>query len=390
MRILLVHNFYGSGAPSGENQVFIDEKGMLEKQGHEVQTFTRQSDEIRSQGVWGALKGACSTPWNPWMAHDIRSKVDAFKPDVVHVHNSFPLISPALFHVIGNQAKRVLTLHNYRLFCPAAIPMREGQVCTECLDQESAWPSVRHGCYRGSRLATLPLAVSVALHRRLGTWTQQVDAFIALSEFQKGRMAAAGLPGDKIHVKPNFYPGNPVVMPWLERDHAVVFVGRLSQEKGVETLVRAWRAWGESAPELRVVGEGPLREKLQSMAVGLPIRFLGQLAVAGAQKEIASSRLLVLPSEWFEGFPMVLREAFAFGTPAAVSDLGPLPSLVRDGENGTVFPAADAAKLLAIVRAAWSDHAKLEQQGRVARCDFERLYTEDANYRLLMKVYGCA
>lgn len=388
MRVLIVHNFYGSSAPSGENQVMISEKTLLEKHGHDVQTFTRHSDEIRSQGIWGKVKGGLATPWNPWMARAIRHKVDTFKPDVVHVHNSFPLISPALFYAIGNRARRVLTLHNYRLFCPAGFPMREGRVCIDCLEQRTAWPSVLHGCYRGSRLATFPLAISVALHRRLGTWTHQVDAFIALSEFQKECMAAAGLPGHKIHVKPNFYPGHPVVIPWPERDHAVVFVGRLSQEKGVENLVRAWREWGVGAPELRIVGDGPLRDKIQSMASGLPISILGQLSSADARSEIARARLLVMPSEWFECFPMVLCEAFASGTPTAVSDIGPLPSLVRDGNNGAFFPAADSGKLLEVVRAVWADQAALERKGANARRDFERLYNEDANYKLLTKIYS--
>lgn len=388
MKILLVHNFYGSGSPSGENQVFFAEKNLLEQHGHEVETFTRYSDEIRAQGAWGTLKGALATPWNPWMARAIRRKVDDFKPNVVHVHNSFPLISPAIFYAIGNRAKRVLTLHNYRLLCPAAIPMRNGKICTECLDQQSVWPTVRYGCYRNSRLATLPLAANVALHRRLGTWTRQVDAFIALSEFQKRLMTAAGLPLEKIYIKPNFYPGNPAVMPWPKRNPTIVFVGRLSPEKGIETLVRAWRTWGTEAPELRIVGDGPLRDKLQTMAKGFPIRILGQLPSVAAQKEIACSRLLLLPSECFEGFPMVVPEAFAFGTPVVASDLGPLPFIVRDGVNGAVFSAADSAALLAVMRAVWSDQVKLARQGMQARNDFERFYTEEANYQNLMRIYG--
>jgi glycosyltransferase involved in cell wall biosynthesis len=388
VKILLVHNFYGSSAPSGENQVFLVEKAMLEKHGHDVQTFTRHSDEIRKQGVWGTIKGALATPWNPWMARAIRRKVEAFRPDIVHVHNSFPLISPSIFHAIGSRAKRVLTLHNYRLVCPAAIPLRSGKVCTECMDQQSASPSLKYGCYRGSRLATFPLAANVALHRWLGTWTHQVDTFIALSEFQKARMASSGIPIDKIHVKPNFYAGNPMVMPWKERSNSVVFVGRLSREKGIETLVRTWRAWGDSAPELNIVGDGPLRNKLQSMARDLPILFLGQLSPDSAQKQIARSRLLILPSECFEGFPIVIPEAFAFGTPVGTSDLGPLPFIIRDGENGVVFPAKDDSALLGVVRAVWSDQVRLARQGMQARFDFEKLYAEEGNYRLLMQIYG--
>ena len=159
MKVLLVHNFYGSAAPSGENQVFEAEKALLQSRGHEGAEFARHSDEIRGQGVWGTVRGAAATPWNLRSAQAIRQAVARFLPDVVHVHNTFPLISPSIFHALaGKGVARVLTLHNYRLFCPAAIPMRAGKVCTDCLDQRSVLPAFQHGCYRDSRLATLPLA----------------------------------------------------------------------------------------------------------------------------------------------------------------------------------------------------------------------------------------
>ena len=387
MKTLLVHNFYRSATPSGENQVLEAEHNMLTAHGHTVRLFSRHSDTLRAQGALGAVRGALATPWNPLAARSLRHTCDAFGPDVVHVHNSFPMISPAIFPAIGRRAARVLTLHNYRLFCPAAIPMRAGQVCTQCLDTRSALPALRHGCYRGSRLATAPLALSVALHRWLGTWTNEVDAFIALSDFQRQAMVAAGLPGHKVHVKPNFYPGDPAVVPWAQRAPCVVFAGRLTAEKGVVNLLRAWQAWGPGAPELRLVGDGELRPELERMAAGLPVRFLGQLPGAQAQAEIAAARLLVLPSECFETFGLVVVEAFAFGTPAAVSDLGPLPHIVGAGRSGVVFPPADAPSLLHEVRSAWDTPGLLAQLGRGARAEFESRYTEAANYRLLMNIY---
>jgi len=391
MRVLLVHNFYGSTAPSGENQVFEAERALLRAHGHEVSEFTRHSDEIRAQGAWGALKGALATPWNPWMAAALTDKVKAWKPDVVHAHNTFPLISPSIFHALaGTDVARVLTLHNYRLFCPAAIPMRAGKVCTDCLDRRSVLPALQHGCYRNSRLATVPVALNVALHLVAGTWARQVDAFISLSDFQRQRMVDAGLPASRVHVKPNFYPGQPTVVPWAQRQPYVVFAGRLTTEKGVATLVRAWQFWGPDAPELRVLGDGELRSTLERMATGLPVRFLGQVSASTAQQQIAEASLLVLPSEWFEGFPMVVREAFAFGTPAAVSDLGPLPSIVRHGESGVVFEAANVKSLLNTVRNAWQSPGVLEQLGQGARKAFEAYYNEDANYEALMRIYQSA
>lgn len=387
LKILLAHNHYRSSAPSGENAVCEAEQQLLMQYGHQVETFFTHSDAISARGLAGTALAALSTPWNPSAARAVRASVLGSQPDVVHVHNTFPLLSPAIFHAIGKRAARVLTLHNYRLFCPAAIPMRDGQVCTDCLDRRSPLPSLLHGCYRGSRAATLPLAVSVGLHRALGTWTNQVDAFICLSDFQREVMVQAGLPREKVHVKPNFYPGNPAVLPWDERSPCVVFAGRLTEEKGVVNLLRAWQGWGAGAPELRLVGDGYLRAQLEQMATGLPIRFLGQLPAEQAQVEIARARLQILPSECFEGFPMVVREAFAFGTPAAVSDLGPLPSIVTHGKSGIVFQPATPASLLQEVRTAWETPGLLETLGQGARAEFETKYTEEANYTMLMNIY---
>jgi glycosyltransferase involved in cell wall biosynthesis len=387
LKILLAHNYYSSAVPSGENQVLIAEKTLLLKNGNQVDEFSRNNDEIKNSGIKGKVLGALSTPWNPSMARAIRAKVENTRPDVVHIHNTFPLLSPAIYHAIGKRAARVLTLHNYRLFCPAAIPMRNGKVCTECLDKRSPIPSMIHGCYRDSRVATLPLAINVGLHRALGTWTKQVDAFICLSEFQRELMIESGLPREKVHVKPNFYPGNPKVVAWPERQPCVVFAGRLTAEKGVINLLRAWQAWGVSAPELRLVGDGDLRTQLEVMATGLPVRFLGPLGAQEAQAQIANAQLQILPSEWFEGFPMVVREAFAFGTPAAVSEIGPLPSIVEHDKSGVVFQPANPQSLLYEVRTAWETPGLLERLGQGARAEFESKYTEEANYATLMDIY---
>jgi glycosyltransferase involved in cell wall biosynthesis len=214
-----------------------------------------------------------------------------------------------------------------------------------------------------------------------------VDAFIALTEFQRERMVDAGLPASRMYVKPNFYPGSPGVVPWSQRKPYVVFAGRLTAEKGIATLVRAWQLWGSDAPELRVLGAGEMRAELENIATGLPVHFLGQMSATEAQKQIVEASLLVLPSECFEGFPMVVREAFAFGTPAAVSNLGPLPSIVKHGESGVVFEAANPESLLNTVRAAWQSPGVLEQLGQGARQAFEALYNEDANYQTLMHIY---
>jgi glycosyltransferase involved in cell wall biosynthesis len=203
-------------------------------------------------------------------------------------------------------------------------------------------------------------------------------------------MIAAGLPSDKVYVKPNYFPGTPTVIPWAERGMYSVFAGRLSEEKGVVALVKAWIAWGVDAPELRIVGDGPLRKSLQKAAIGSSIRFLGQIPLEETIKQIAYAKLLILPSEWFEGFPMVVREAFAVGTPSAVSNLGPLPTIVIDGINGIIFEAANPLSLLNTVQNTWHEPGLLKNLGDGARQSFEKLYTEEINYSQLMSIYQVA
>lgn len=387
MKILTTHNYYGSGVPSGENMVFAAERALLQKNKHAVDSFTRHSDEIKGKNITGKIQGALSTVWNPWMTHAIVKKIESFKPDIVHVHNTFPLLSPGIFPAIGKKSARVLTLHNYRIACPAGIPLREGKVCTQCLDKQSTIPALIYGCYRESRIATVPLALSVSIHRKLGTWVNDVDAFICLSTFQRDLMIKYGLPPRKLHVKPNFYPGNPVVIKWSERKPYVVFAGRLTAEKGVLNLIRAWQAWGSEAPELRLIGDGELRPELERMAAGLPVRFLGSLNHEDTLAQIASSRLLVLASECLETFGLVVVEAFAHGTPAAVSNLGSLPSIVQHGQSGFVFQTSDSLSLLHEVRTAWETPGLLESTAQGARREFENKYTEDENYTSLMDIY---
>jgi glycosyltransferase involved in cell wall biosynthesis len=206
-------------------------------------------------------------------------------------------------------------------------------------------------------------------------------------------MIAAGLPTVRVHVKPNFYPGIPETVPWTERKPYVVYAGRLSTEKGVGTLIHAWLLWGPGAPELRVAGDGPLRKELEGLASTqplTPIRFLGQLTGDVVRNEIAFSRLVVLPSKWFEGFPMVVQEAFAFATPMAVSNIGPLPDIVKHGVSGLVFEPGNPVSLLNHVKSAWEAHGVLENLGSGARTEFVSKYTQEKNYNILMEIYGKA
>lgn len=386
MKILLVHNHYGSQAPSGENHAFELERDLLLSFGHEVQTYERHSNTLRSRGPLGVIHGGLITAWNIAAAQEMRRRVSMFKPDIVHAHNTFPMISPSIFSA-AKGAARILTLHNYRLFCPNAIPMRDGQSCTDCMDKKSVAPSIRHGCYRNSRAATLPIALNVALNRWRGTWLTDVERFIALTDFQRDTLVQAGLPENRVEVKPNFYPGHPKRIPFLKRANRVVFAGRLSEEKGVADLVEAWLAWGANAPELRIVGDGPLLAPLKTRAErNSRIVFVGQVTREVAATEIANASLLLVPSRWFEGFPMVLRESFAFGVPVAVSDQGALPSIAAEA-GGIVFQSKSPGDILAKVRPLFSDQDQLSFMAEQSVKAFETKYTESQNYETLMSIY---
>jgi glycosyltransferase involved in cell wall biosynthesis len=395
MKIFLVHNYYGSGAPSGENTVYAAERELLRQHGHTVIEFTRHSDEIINRGIFGTVQGALATVWNPFSKRALRFVLEREKPDVMHVHNTFPLLSPSIFHATkGLHTATVLTLHNYRTFCAAGILMHDSVPCTECLDTQSVSPALKYGCYRKNRLATLPLATMIALHRRVKTWEGHVDAFVVLSDFQKSKMARAGLPGTNIHIKPPFYANPPSPLTWEERESKVIFIGRLGTEKGIHILLDAWRLWGNGAPQLEIVGDGPERVRLQKSVkengIEEKISFLGRLPFLEVQKRLRLAHLLVLPSLCFEGFPMAVIEAFSLGVPVAVSNIGPLPDIVKERENGILFKAGDAPSLCHTMKEIWDYSDRLCSLGQRARQEFEKKFTADANYEILMNIYQMA
>lgn len=343
----------------------------------------------------GVVEGAFSTPWNPFSLRGIRRVLETEKPDIMHVHNTFPLLSPAIFRAArGLNTATVLTLHNYRTFCAAGIPMRNGQVCTECLDSLSSLPSLKYGCYRNSRLATLPMVAMIELHRKLKTWKNDVDAFIALTEFQKEKMTNAGLPRDQILVKPHFYNDPPNPLPINDRELYVVYIGRLGDEKGVGVLLKAWEIWGDDAPELKIVGDGPLLKDLcgfvKETGIDNKVSFYGQLPFQETQSLLQKSMVLILPSLCFEGFPMTIREAFAHGVPVVASDLGALPFIVKDGHTGILFPPGNAYELYHATREVVSDPVRNETLAMNARAEFDKKYTAGTNHEIMLNIYSKA
>jgi glycosyltransferase involved in cell wall biosynthesis len=395
VKILLVHNFYGSAAPSGENSAYRAEAGLLQNRGHSVIEFNRHSDEILQQNFYGRLKGAVSAVWNPFSLHALKRTLRETKPDIVHVHNTFPLLSPSVLYAPREQnIPTVMTMHNYRIGCSAGTAVRKDRACTLCLDKKSVIPALRYGCYRDSRIATLPVSAMIALHNAMSTWRNTIDAFITLTDFQRETMVRFGIPSESLFVKPHFLEDPPQPVSWKDRDNKAVFVGRLYAAKGIHVLLEAWKRMGKGAPHLEVVGDGPMRAQLvrsaQESEASDSISFLGNVSREEAMNRISRAKLLIVPSLCLEGFPMVVQEAFALGVPVAASNIGSLPSLIADNKNGKLFIPGDAGDILSCVTGLLADDTRLRILGESARCEFDEKYTAEKNYTTLMAVYRAA
>ncbi|MBI2428132.1 MAG: glycosyltransferase family 4 protein [Ignavibacteriales bacterium] len=391
MKILVVHNYYGTSAPSGENMAVDNEIALLKKYKHQVVVAARESDSIRSQGVRGTLTGALSSVWNPSSKKEITDLLEREKPDIVHVHNVFPLHSPAIFYGMKN-VPVVYTLHNYRIGCAAGTATRENRICFDCFDQRSVLPALRYGCYRDSRLATAPMAASIVLQRSLKTWSTKVDAFITLTEFQRNVMVNFGIPSGRMFVKPHFGTAPRSVVEWKERENKIVFIGRLYEAKGIHHAIDAWKKIGDDAPMLEIIGDGPMRAELErsvtSSGFGPKVKFTGQLPHDAAMKRLSTATMLLLPSLCPEGFPMVIHEAYSRAVPVAASNAGSLQSLVNDGKTGILFVPGSASDMASRIMSLWNDRKLLRTMHTYALKEFTEHYTAEVNHSQLMKIYN--
>jgi glycosyltransferase involved in cell wall biosynthesis len=280
----------------------------------------------------------------------------------------------------------IQTLHNYRLLCPSATLYRDGKVCEECLGKLVPWPGVLHKCYREDRLASAAVGAMITTHELIGTWRGRVDRYIALTEFARDKLAENGLPSHKIVVKPNFLDPDPGVKHG-PGDYAL-FVGRLSPEKGVRTLLDAWRRLKMPVP-LVILGEGPCEPEVIAACADMPsVRWLGRLGNDAALESMKRARFLVMPSECYETFGLALIEAFGCALPVVASALGAMVELVDDGRTGLTFRASDPGDLAVKVEWAWSHPWEMNQMGREARGEFEAKYTASANYDALLAIYN--
>jgi glycosyltransferase involved in cell wall biosynthesis len=385
MKIALVHNTYL--VQGGEDVVFWQERRLLQEAGHQVFEYQRFNREMEQYSAVRRLTMIGRTVWASDSYREFTELLQQNRPDVVHVHNTFPLISPSILWACRKERVPVVhTLHNYRLLCPGANFIRDGKPCEDCT-RGSIWQSVAHGCYRDSRTQTAAVALMLSVHRAKKTWTEAVDRYIVLTEFARSRFVNAGLPADKITIKPNFVDPDPGKRTG-EPSYAL-FVGRVSEQKGAPTLLKAWRQLPKHC-SLRIVGDGPSSADLESeaKAQGLTnVTFTGRLPREHVIEEMKDARFVIFPSQLYENLPLTIIEAFACGVPVLASKLGAMQEIVSEDRTGLFFQAGDADDLARVARRAWEQPQRMRQLGDNARAEYEAKYTAAANYRQLIEIY---
>lgn len=385
LSIISVHNHYLTAG--GEDQVFESEARLLRERGHEVRQIEEQN--TYPDGVVKKIGMAVDCVWSRRWYREFRDLLEKRRPDVVHVHNFFPRFSPSIFYACRDQRVPIVqTLHNYRLLCAGAELYREGKVCEECLDH-GVLRGVRHGCYQGSKLGTAVLTVMVDVHRRARTWSDLVNCYVALTEFSRSKLIAGGLPAERIRVKPNFVLPDPGAKRTL--GEYGLFVGRLAKSKGIETLLNAAQA--ASAVPLQIVGDGPCRELIEGRKQAgelSSLTYRGRLPRNETLAAMKSARFLVFPSEWYEGFPVTIAEAFACALPVIGSRLGAMQEIIADGVTGLHFDAGNAEDLRCKMQWAWEHPAEMQEMGKKARLEFEKKYAAERNIAMLEEIYEFA
>ncbi len=385
MRVLLAHNFYRSGAPSGEDIVYRNERSMLEAGGVEVIPFERYNDDIDDSTFARRVSLALEVAWSRRTCGELSALLRKSRPDVAHFHNTFPLITPSAYAACRDLGVPVVqTLHNYRLVCPGALLLRDGRPCEDCIGT-SLLPALLHRCYRHSLAATGAQVWTLLRNRLNGTYRNLVDRYIALTRFAASRLAAGGLPPGRIEVKPNFLPVSPPA--GKGGGGYAAYAGRLSEEKGVRTLLAAWRRL--PGFPLRILGEGPLLAELELQAreEGLSMSFRGHCSKEELLDIVGRAEFLVVPSICYEGFPMALVEAYACGTPVVASRIGSLDELVEEGVTGMKFEPGNPLDLAAKVGLLRKDRGRLAAFRNEGRKAFEARYTAGKNLPALLGIY---
>jgi glycosyltransferase involved in cell wall biosynthesis len=374
VKVLLVHNSYL--LRGGEDSVVEAEIALLRSRGHDLRIYARRNDEI-SPGLNHTV--AQQTVWSSRTTRDIADLAHTFRPDVIHAHNTFPLISPSLYWAAAKVGAPVVqTLHNFRLMCLNGLFLRNNRVCEDCLGR-TPWRGVLRKCYRDSALASGALAGMLTFHRAIGTYREKVARYIALNEFCRSKFVEAGLPAARVVVKPNFIDLPP---PEVRQRSGLLFVGRLSEEKGIGTLLKA--SSDVASGSVRIAGEGPEAGAVNAAPNIVP---LGTLRACAVLDEMRSAVALVMPSVWYENFPRTIVEAYASGLPVIASRIGALAELVSEGETGLLFRPGDSGDLAEKMAWALANPDLMAEMGRRARRQYDANFSADVNYRRLMEIY---
>ncbi len=384
LRILVVHNRYRE--PGGEDLVVAAETALLRANGHTVVEYVDDNRRIDSLSTVAAVT---QTVWSRPSRRRLAALLRDQPVDVAHFHNTFFLVSPSAYGACrAAGVPGVQTLHNYRLACPAATFYRAGRPCEDCLGR-LPWPGVLHACYRGSRAETALVAVTVTAHRLLGTWRSAVELYVTSTDFQRRKLVAAGLPKDRVVVKPHFVDPDPGGSGNGSAGEYALYVGRLGPEKGVGTLLDAWAQLPDIP--LKIAGDGPQADLVTKYVAERPqpnVEWVGRVARDTVFALLRKARFLIFPSECYETFGIAIAEAFACGVPVIASRRGAMAELVADGRTGLLFAPGDAADLARTVRRAWSAQEATARLGRAARAEYEARYTAARNYEMLTECYA--
>ncbi len=383
--VLLVHNRYVERG--GEEAVFEAESALLEAHGHRVERIVFDNQDLPAKpSAKEKLRLAVGTVWSNSARRRLRDAVAAFKPDIVHFHNTLPRVSPAAYEVAKQGGARVVqTLHNFRLVCPSGLMYRDGRPCDDCLGKTLSLPAIHHGCYRDSRSQSAAVATMLAFHRLRGTYERDIDLYIAPSRFLRDKVIEGGIRAELIAVKPNFVSPDPG--PGRGDGGYALYAGRLTRAKGIETLLEAYRRRPD-LPPLHICGEGELAPAaIMAAAMDRRILYRGRLNKDGVMAEMESAACLIFPSRWYENFPVTIVEAFARGLPVVGSRLGAVPGIVEDGHAGRLFRPGDPDDLAEkLIETLLNESARHEMAAN-ARYEYLSKYTGERNYEMLLGLY---
>jgi len=385
MRILFAHNRYQH--LGGEDLAAEVEMKLVERHGHSVDRFEVDNADI--VGLAGKAKAAFGTVYSLASKNRLAEKIALFRPDVVHVFNFFPLLSPSIHYACRQASVPVVQkLSNFRLICPGAMMTRDGRICNDCVGKTIPWPGVLHACYRGSRAGSAVVAGMLTTHRLLRTWENVVDAYIARTNFSRDKLVEGGLPANRIAIVPSFAPD-----PGSSGDgrgRFALFAGRLSPEKGIHTLLSAWDRLNGSSLPLKVAGDGPLRNEVMRRGARGRVEYLGAVSRQAVQALLREAAFLVFPSDCYENFPLVIVEAFASGVPVVASGIGAMAEVIEDGRTGIHFSPGDPEDLAANVEWMAGHPTEMARMKCEARAEYLSKYTPERNYELLMGIYDRA